>query len=63
LLQKVLDGPPSYGVRLAARIGRQARCIVERKFRETRLYKVASINNNFGLAHVAQDVLGLPQSD
>jgi acyl-CoA dehydrogenase len=35
---------------------------VERKFRETRLYKVAPINNNLVLAYVAQHVLGLPRS-
>ena len=35
---------------------------VERKFRETRLYQVAPINNNLVLAHVGQNVLGLPRS-
>jgi acyl-CoA dehydrogenase len=35
---------------------------VERKFRETRLYKVAPINNNLVLAYIAQHVLGLPRS-
>lgn len=35
---------------------------VERKFRETRLYKVAPINNNLVLAYVAHHVLGLPKS-
>lgn len=35
---------------------------VERKFRETRLYTVAPINNNLVLAYVAQHVLGLPKS-
>ena len=35
---------------------------VERKFRETRLYKVAPVNNNLVLAYVAQHVLGLPKS-
>jgi len=35
---------------------------IERKFRETRLYKVAPINNNLVLAYVAQHVLGLPKS-
>lgn len=35
---------------------------VERKFRATRLYKVAPINNNLVLAYVAQHVLGLPKS-
>ncbi|HET9782740.1 MAG TPA: acyl-CoA dehydrogenase family protein [Candidatus Dormibacteraeota bacterium] len=35
---------------------------VERKFRETRLYKVAPINNNLVLAYVAQHVLGMPRS-
>jgi acyl-CoA dehydrogenase len=35
---------------------------VERKFRETRLYKTAPINNNLVQAFVAQHVLGLPRS-
>jgi acyl-CoA dehydrogenase len=35
---------------------------VERKFLETRLYKVAPINNNLVLAYIAQHVLGLPRS-
>lgn len=35
---------------------------VERKFRETRLYRVAPINNNLVLAYIAQHVLGLPRS-
>ena len=35
---------------------------VERKFRETRLYQVAPINNNLVLAYVATHVLGLPKS-
>jgi acyl-CoA dehydrogenase len=35
---------------------------IERKFRETRLYKVAPINNNLVLAYVANHVLGLPKS-
>jgi len=35
---------------------------VERKFRETRLYKTAPINNNLVLAYVGQHVLGLPRS-
>jgi acyl-CoA dehydrogenase len=35
---------------------------IERKFRETRLYQVAPINNNLVLAYVAQRVLGLPRS-
>lgn len=35
---------------------------VERKFRETRLYKVAPINNNLVLAYLGQHVLGLPRS-
>lgn len=35
---------------------------VERKFRETRLYKVAPINNNLVLGYIAQHVLGLPKS-
>ncbi|HEY7126991.1 MAG TPA: acyl-CoA dehydrogenase family protein [Ktedonobacterales bacterium] len=35
---------------------------VERKFRETRLYRVAPISNNLILSFVAQHVLGLPRS-
>ncbi len=35
---------------------------VERKFRETRLYKVAPVSDNLVLAYVAQHVLGLPRS-
>lgn len=35
---------------------------VERKFRETRLYQVAPVNNNLVLAYVGQHVLGLPRS-
>ena len=33
---------------------------VERKFRETRLYKVAPVSNNLILAYLGQHVLGLP---
>jgi acyl-CoA dehydrogenase len=35
---------------------------VERKFRETRLYRVAPISTNLILAYVAEHVLGLPRS-
>jgi acyl-CoA dehydrogenase len=35
---------------------------IERKFRETRLYQVAPVNNSLVLAYVAQHVLGLPKS-
>jgi acyl-CoA dehydrogenase len=35
---------------------------IERKFRETRLYQVAPINNNLVMAYVGQHVLGLPRS-
>ena len=35
---------------------------VERKFRETRLYKTAPVNNNLVLAFVGQHVLGMPRS-
>ena len=35
---------------------------IERKFRETRLYKVAPISNNLVLAYVGQNVLGMPRS-
>jgi len=35
---------------------------IERKFRETRLYKVAPISNNLVLAYLGQNVLGMPRS-
>jgi acyl-CoA dehydrogenase len=35
---------------------------VERKFRETRMYQIAPVNNNLVLAYVAHHVLGLPKS-
>jgi acyl-CoA dehydrogenase len=35
---------------------------IERKFRETRLYQVAPINNNLVMAYIGQHVLGLPKS-
>jgi len=35
---------------------------IERKFRETRLYKVAPVSNNLILAYVGQHVLGMPRS-
>ena len=35
---------------------------IERKFRETRLYKAAPVSNNLVQAFVAQHVLGLPRS-
>ncbi len=35
---------------------------IERKFRETRLYKTAPINNNLVLAYIGQHVLGMPRS-
>jgi alkylation response protein AidB-like acyl-CoA dehydrogenase len=35
---------------------------VERKFRETRLYKVAPVSNNLVLAYLGQHVLGMPRS-
>ena len=35
---------------------------VERKFRETRLYRIAPVSNNLVLAYVGQHVLGLPRS-
>jgi acyl-CoA dehydrogenase len=35
---------------------------VERKFRETRLYKVAPVNNNLVTSFIATKVLGLPRS-
>lgn len=35
---------------------------IERKFRETRMYQVAPVNNNLVLAYIGQHVLGLPRS-
>ena len=35
---------------------------VERKFRETRLYKVAPVSNNLILSYIGQHVLGMPRS-
>jgi acyl-CoA dehydrogenase len=35
---------------------------VERKFRETRLYRVAPVSNNLVLSYLSQHVLGLPRS-
>jgi len=35
---------------------------VERKFRETRLYRIAPISNNLVLTYIAEHVLGLPRS-
>ena len=35
---------------------------VERKFRETRLYRVAPVSNNLVLAYLGHNVLGLPRS-
>tara|TARA_Y100000780_G_scaffold230282_1_gene251987 strand:+ start:7056 stop:7244 length:189 start_codon:yes stop_codon:yes gene_type:complete len=35
---------------------------VERKFRETRLYKVAPVSNNLVLAFLGEKVLGMPKS-
>lgn len=35
---------------------------IERKFRETRMYQVAPVNNNLVLSYLSQHVLGLPRS-
>jgi acyl-CoA dehydrogenase len=35
---------------------------VERKFRETRLYRTAPVSNNLVLAYIGQNVLGMPRS-
>jgi acyl-CoA dehydrogenase len=35
---------------------------VERKWRETRLFRTAPVTNNLILAYVAEHVLGLPRS-
>jgi acyl-CoA dehydrogenase len=36
---------------------------IERKFRESRLYRAAPINNNLIMAYVGEHVLGMPRSD
>ena len=61
--------------RVGGELGRGQRCLdthggngfvdqydVERKFRETRMYQVAPVNNNLIKAFVATKVLGLPRS-
>ena len=35
---------------------------VERKWKESRLFRIAPISNNLVLAQVAQHVLGMPRS-
>jgi acyl-CoA dehydrogenase len=35
---------------------------IERKFRETRLYQTAPVNNNLVQAFIGQHVLGMPRS-
>ena len=35
---------------------------IERKFRETRLYRIAPISNNLVLSFVGEHVLGMPKS-
>ena len=35
---------------------------IERKFRETRVYQTAPVNNNLVLAYLGQHVLGMPRS-
>jgi len=35
---------------------------IERKFRETRLYKVAPVSNNLILGYLGQHVIGMPRS-
>ena len=35
---------------------------VERKFRETRLYRIAPVSNNLVLSFVGEHVLGMPKS-
>ena len=35
---------------------------VERKFRETRIYKVAPVSSNLVLAFLGEKVLGMPKS-
>ena len=36
--------------------------VVERKFRETRLYQVAPISTNLILSYISEHVFGLPRS-
>jgi acyl-CoA dehydrogenase len=35
---------------------------IERKYRESKLYEVAPVNNNLVLAYLGQRVLGMPRS-
>jgi alkylation response protein AidB-like acyl-CoA dehydrogenase len=35
---------------------------IERKFRESRLYKIAPVTNNLILSYLGHNVLGLPKS-
>jgi acyl-CoA dehydrogenase len=35
---------------------------IERKFRETRLYRIAPVSNNLVLSYIGQHVLGMPRS-
>ena len=35
---------------------------IERKFRETRLYRIAPVSNNLVLSYIAEHVLGMPRS-
>ena len=36
--------------------------VIERKFRETRLYRVAPISSNLILSYVGEKILGMPRS-
>ena len=68
-------GQHGQAAQLGSELGRRERCLdthggngfvvehdVERKFRETRFYKVAPVNNNLVTSFVATKVLGLPRS-
>ena len=54
--------PPGEALFDLIQLSRNDRFDVERKFRETRMFQVAPVNNNLIKAFVATKVLGLPRS-
>ena len=50
---------PRHPWRLRVRRGEYS---IERKFRETRLFKIAPISNNLILSYLGQHVLSMPRS-
>ena len=54
--------PPTCACRPMAASASPRSIDIERKFRETRLYKVAPISTNLILSYIAEHVLGLPRS-